>query len=120
MENWEIDFEWLKVRHQVKEMTNKDTLPDLNTILFLIGIQEYGRMKEEFSKEEKQDLMHIAVCEILSYEGYYEFKGRDEEGWPHYDLKIKIPKQNLNEQAIMLKTGVIKYFKNWEDDQPNV
>lgn len=70
MEDWELDFEWLKVRHKVKDLLGKTDIPDLQAILFLVGIQELGRVPEgTFTKEEKRDLMHIAVCRLLSYEG---------------------------------------------------
>ena len=86
MEDWELDFEWLKVRHFVQDVFKKETLPDLNAVLFLIGIQELGRWQQTFSKEEKQDLMHIAVCKLLSYDGHYEFVGRDADGGPHWKV----------------------------------
>lgn len=116
MEDWEFDFEWLRVRHYVKDSFGKDQLPDLNAILFLIGIQELGRWQESFTKEEKQDLMHIAVCRLLSYEGYYEFVGRDADGWPHYELVQKVPGKNLAEQERMLKEKVIWYFREMEEE----
>ena len=84
MEVWEKEFEWLKVRHIVRDAMKKDTLPDLQTILFLIGVQELGRIpKEKFTKEEKRDLMHVAVCTLLEKDGYFEFEGRDQDGWQH-------------------------------------
>ena len=43
MESWEFDFEWLRVQHLVKKRMHRDDLPNLNGILFLIGIQELGR-----------------------------------------------------------------------------
>ena len=86
MEDWEFEFEWLKVRHTVKEVLNHEGLPDLNIVLLMIGIQELGFWRKGFTKEEKQDLMHIGVCELMSYDGYYEFIGRDTEGWPHYKI----------------------------------
>jgi hypothetical protein len=79
MEDWELDFEWLQVQHLVKDALKRDSLPDMNAILFLIGIQELGRWKAQFTKEEKQDLMHIAICHLMSYDGYYTFKGRDDD-----------------------------------------
>ncbi|MEM8909367.1 MAG: hypothetical protein AAGD05_16085, partial [Bacteroidota bacterium] len=103
MEDWEFDFAWLKVRHLVKDAMNRDRLPDLNGVLFLIGIQELGRWPEKFSKEEKQDLMHIAVCRLLSYDGYYEFVGRDADGWPHYQARQKLKVQGVKAQERMLK-----------------
>ena len=77
MEDWQLDFEWLKVRHQIKDLFKRETLPDLNAILLLIGIQEAGQVKTTYTKEEKQDLMHVAVCTLLSQDGYFEFEGLD-------------------------------------------
>ena len=114
METWELDYEWLKVRHLVKKNFKRDALPDLNAILFLIGIQELGRWQKSFTKEEKQDLMHIAVCRLLSYDGHYEFAGRDADGWPHWNLLKPIPAKNLKEQNELLKTKIIQYFKGLE------
>lgn len=112
MENWETDFEWLRVRHWVKEKMGHDALPDLNAILFLIGIQELGHVKDQFSKEEKQDLMHIAVCRLLSEDGYYEFEGLDTEGWPHWKPLRPFTVKGLKDQESVLIQKVIRYFKN--------
>lgn len=85
MEDWLLDFEWLKLRTEIKEQFKKTELPDMDAILFLIGIQELGQpSKKTFTKEEKRDLMHIAVCTLFEDEGYYEFVGRDQDGWPHW------------------------------------
>ncbi|RMG84170.1 MAG: hypothetical protein D6714_08510 [Bacteroidetes bacterium] len=112
MEDWELDFEWLRVRHLVKDKFKKATLPDLNSILFLIGVQELGRWKKTFTKEEKQDLMHIAVCRLLSYDGYYAFKGRDADGWPHWEVVKPFRTKGVEEQEQLLKIKVIQYFKD--------
>ncbi len=114
MEDWEIDFEWLKVRHYVQDLFQKETLPDLNAVLFLIGIQELGRWQATFSKEEKQDLMHIAVCKLLSYDGYYEFVGRDADGWPHWKIMRPSSIKGVEDQELMLKKYAIRYFKELE------
>jgi hypothetical protein len=111
MEDWQIDFEWLRVQHYVKDAMQRETLPDLNMVLFLIGIQELGRWKKGFSKEEKQDLMHIAVCSLLSHEGYYEFLGRDEEGWPHFRQVLEMPAMHTAEQEKLLKINAVRYFQ---------
>ncbi len=86
MEVWEKEFEWLKVRHIVRDAMKKDTLPDLQTILFLIGVQELGRIpKEKFTKEEKRDLMHVAVCTLLEKDGYFEFEDQPDIIIPKID-----------------------------------
>ena len=85
--------------------------PDLQGIIFLIGVQELGQGVREFSKDEKQDLMHIATCKLLSFDGFYEMKGRDEQGWPHWEKVNQVPLLSLKEQDITLKTNIIKYFE---------
>ena len=84
--------------------------PDLETILFLIGIQEFGQLKEKFTKEQKQDLMHIAVCSLLSKSGYYELEGKDVDGWPHFRQLKAMPDMNTFEQENFLKDHVLLYF----------
>src|SRR5690606_17553314 len=84
---------------------------DLNSVLFLIGVQELGEGQKTFSKEEKQDLMHIAICKVLSMSGYYELEGLDNEGWPHWKLIKKLPHFDLLEQERFLKMHVMEYFE---------
>jgi len=117
MEEWEFDFKWLRVRHLVKDHMDREQLPDLNAILFLIGIQELGRWKQNFTKEEKQDLMHIAVCRLLSMDGYYEFVGRDEDGWPHWKQLRSVAIEGVQSQEKLLKEKVIAYFEDWEEEE---
>ncbi len=114
MEEWELDFEWLRIRHFIQKRFGKSQLPDLNAILFIIGMQELGRWQASFTKEEKQDLMHIAICRLLSYQGYYAFKGRDADGWPHWELLKPVKAQGMESQEGLLKANVIRYFKEWE------
>ncbi|MCC7244259.1 MAG: hypothetical protein IT269_01150 [Saprospiraceae bacterium] len=114
MEDWQLDFEWLHVQHLVKDAMRKDALPDLNLVLMLIGLQELGRWKTKFTKEEKQDLMHLGVCRLLSEDGFFEFEGRDADGWPHYRQVLEMPRQSTHEQERMLKINAIRYFKAWE------
>lgn len=110
MEDWQLDFEWLRVRHWVKERFHRNELPDLNAVLYLIGIQELGRKQEKFTKEEKQDLMHIAICHLLSEEGYYEFEGMDADGWPHWKPLIPMGIKGVEAQEMLLRRKVIEYF----------
>ena len=117
MESWEFDFAWLRVRHQVKRAFGRDSLPNLNAILFLIGVQELGRWKARFTKEEKQDLMHIAVCRLLAYDGYYRFVGRDADGWPHYEPLQPVEARELKDQEALLKLKVIQYFQELQRER---
>lgn len=88
--------------------------PDLETILFLIGIQELGDIQSKFTKEQKQDLMHVAVCSLLSKSGYYELEGADKDGWPHYKQIKAMPEMSLFEQENFLKDHVLLYFEQHE------
>ena len=96
---------------------------DLNGVLFLIGVQELGGGSRIFSKEEKQDLLHIAICKVLSLAGYYTLEGLDKEGWPHWKLIKKLPHFDLLEQEKLLKMHVLEYFEKeylWTPTKPNV
>ena len=117
MEEWQIDFEWLRVQHIVQNALGKESLPDMNAVLFLIGIQELGFVQDEFTKEEKQDLMHIAVCRLLEPEGYFQFEGLDADGWPHYIPKKPFTTQGVKEQEKILKEKIIHYFQHLEKER---
>lgn len=110
MEAWQLEFEWLRIRHMIKDRFGKENLPDLNAILYLIGIQELGYIPEKFSKEEKQDLMHIAVCTLLEPDGYFEFVGRDEEGWPHFKELLAVDIEGVKQQGELLQQCIVRYF----------
>lgn len=108
------DVEILKTRWE--NLTNRladqfGEAPDLQTLLFLIGVQELGKGPMKFSKDEKQDLMHIAVCRLLSTFGYYRLLGQDENGWPSWELQKKLPPLTLREQDLLLKQAAIEYFE---------
>lgn len=106
----ELEKNWNLLLNELKNITGKKP-GDLNSVLFLIGVQELGRGKSNFSKEEKQDLMHIAICKVLSLSGYYELEGLDEDGWPHWRLLKKLPRFDLMEQEKLLKMHVLEYFE---------
>lgn len=105
----ELKAKWSRLQDTLAEYFGQDL--DLQGIIFLIGVQELGKGNRKFSKSEKQDLMHIATCRVLSIYGYYELKGADDEGWPHWEMKTKMPPLSLREQDILLKQAVIDYFK---------
>jgi hypothetical protein len=105
-----IESDWLQLL-DVLEKTIGKRPSDLNSVLFLIGIQELGKGPIVFTKEQKQDLMHIATCKVLSLSGFYQLEGLDKDGWPHWRLIEKLPHFNLVSQETLLKIHVIKYFK---------
>jgi hypothetical protein len=107
----DLQVRWLKLRIKLKE--NFGIKPDMDGILFLIGVQELGAGKQLYSKEQKQDLMHIAICSILSPSGYYIMEGLDEEGWPHFKQLKSLPVFNMVEQENFLKDHVLLYFETF-------
>jgi hypothetical protein len=84
---------------------------EMEPILLMIGVQELGQGHAHFTKEQKQDLLHIATCKVLSYSDFYRLEGLDEEGWPHWENVQGIPSLPLKEQEILLKAHIIHYFK---------
>lgn len=120
MEQWQVDFEWLRIQHMIKDSLGKKDLPDLQTMLFLIGVQELGRLPEsEFTKEEKQDLMHIAVCTLLEPLGYYTFMGRDQDGWPHWESLKPFKTKGVEKQEAILRIQIIEYFGSSQSENLN-
>jgi len=106
----EIDRNWQALLDLIDKSMGKKP-KDLNGVLFIIGVQELGKGARHFSKEEKQDLLHIAICKVLSLSGYYELQGTDKDGWPHWKLVKKLPHFDLLEQEKLLKMHVIEYFE---------
>ena len=108
----DLQTRWWNLEAKLVERFGKK--PDLETILFLIGIQEFGQIKEKFTKEQKQDLMHVAVCSLLSASGYYEVGGFDEDGWPHFKQLKAMPEMDTFTQENFLKDHILLYFETHE------
>ncbi len=106
----EHEKSWASLLTALEKLIGKKP-KDLNAVLFLIGVQELGQGRKIFEKEEKQDLMHIGICKVLSLSGYYELEGLDKDGWPHWKMVKKLPHFDLLEQEKLLKMQVIEYFE---------
>ncbi len=105
----DLQSRWWNLEASLVERFGKK--PDMETILFLIGIQEFGDIRAKFTKEQKQDLMHVAVCSLLSQSGYYELESVDEDGWPHFKQLKTLPEFNMIEQENFLKDHILLYFQ---------
>ena len=106
----DLQQRWWNLEAKLAERFGKK--PDMEAILFLIGIQEFGQLKEKFTKEQKQDLMHIAICSLFAQSGYYEPEGKDIEGWPHFKQLKPMPDMNAFEQENFLKDHILLYFQS--------
>lgn len=105
-----LKAQWeLIIRKLSAQFTDGET-PDLDAIIYLIGVQELGQLHRKFKKDEKLNLMHIAVCRLLEPYGYYEFDFIDDDGWPHYTVKEQLPALKAGEQSILMKEAIVQYF----------
>lgn len=82
----------------------------VDAILYLIGVQELGQGYRSFKKDEKVNLMHIAICKVLEPFGYYEFDFFDDDSWPHYKIISELPNLKAGEQTVLMKEAIINYF----------
>lgn len=101
---------WDKIVELLSNQFAEGEQLDLDSIIYLIGVQELGQFKRAFSKDEKVNLMHIAICRLLEPYGYYEFDHFDKDGWPHYRVKEELPPLKAGEQTILMKDAIVNYF----------
>lgn len=106
--DYQFESEWRTLTLKLEEDFKMDL--DLQAILFLVGVQELGQGYKKFKKNEKMDLMHIAICRLLEPYGYYLYSGKDADGWPHYDRNHELPELQPVEQEKLIKTAVLEYF----------
>lgn len=83
---------------------------NVDSIIYLIGVQELGQGKKRFKKDDKVNLMHIAICKLLEPYGYYEFEYFDDQGWPHYKTLEQLPNLKPGEQSVLMKEAIVHYF----------
>jgi hypothetical protein len=105
----DLQQRWWNLEAKLAERFGKK--PDMEAILFLIGMQETGFIKQKITKEQKQDLMHVAICTVLAPSGFYEFEGKDKDGWPHFKQLKEHTSMSLIEQENFLKDHILFYFE---------
>ncbi|PWS32391.1 hypothetical protein [Pedobacter paludis] len=105
----EINAKWKVLQERIAKEFDSD-FPDLKVMLFLIGVQELGKGPKKYSKRQKEELMHIATCRLLSEMDFYELEGVDQDGWPHWKLIKPIPPYTMLEQELLMKSLVVSYF----------
>lgn len=102
---------WKKIEHFFETQFDTEKNPPIESMLFLIGIQELGSGQQKYTKDDKVNLIHIAVCRLLEPFGYYKFT-HYVDGWPQYDVIDNLPVLKANEQSILMKKAIIQYFKD--------
>ncbi len=103
-ERWE-----LLVKKLSEQFSDGDPL-EIDGIIYLVGVQELGSLHRSFKKDEKVNLMHIAICTLLEPYGYYDFDFFDEDGWPHFKVREQLPPLKAGEQSILMKEALVNYF----------
>lgn len=103
-ERWQLLVDKLSAK-----FSDNDPL-ELDAIIYLVGVQELGQYQRTYKKDEKVNLMHIAICRLLEPYGYYEFDFFDNDGWPHYTIKEELPTLKAGEQTILMKEAIVNYF----------
>ena len=106
----DLKTKWNNLKTKLSVDFFDNEIIDLDSIIFLIGLQELGQFQKRFNKQKKLEVIHIAVCKLLSDYGYYEFDYIDNDGWPHYKLIKKLPNLKAGEQTILMKKAIINYF----------
>lgn len=102
---------WEEVQQNISQKFGDGETLNVDAIIYLIGIQELGQGYKTFTKDEKLDIMHIAICKLLEPFGYYEFEYFDKDGWPHYKVVDELPNLKPGEQSVLMKEAIVMYFE---------
>lgn len=101
---------WDALVQKLSEQFSDGDLLELDAIVYLIGVQELGQYHRSYKKDEKINLIHIAICRLLEPYGYYQFDFFDKDGWPHYQVKEQLPALKAGEQSVLMKEAIVSYF----------
>jgi len=108
MEKEELNQQFNKVLDSLAPQFGGDI--DEQAVLFLIGVQELGKGNIKLNKNQKLDVMHIAICTLLTPFGYYEYEGLDKDGWPHWKVSEKLPPLKPAQQQQLIRQAIVDYF----------
>ena len=98
----------------VEKLTNDFSEGDelnVDGIIYLIGVQELGQGHRAFKKDEKMNLIHIAICKLVEPYVNYEIDYFDEAAWPHYKTLTELPNLKPGEQTVLMKEAIVAYFE---------
>lgn len=101
---------WKKVLQYVENIFG--IKPDLLSILYLIGIQEYKQGFENYSREDKHELVGLARCKLLESKDFYIFEGLDRFQMPVWQKNPNKTIENEEQEDEILKQTIIEYFEN--------
>ncbi len=107
--DFEFEKKWRDLLTEVSQ--NMDEPLDMQSLIFMIGVQELNQGFVKLSKDQKLDVMHIAICTLMEPYGFYEYTGHDDDGWPHFKLVKELPQLKADEQETFMKKAIIEYFE---------
>ncbi|MEN8787458.1 MAG: hypothetical protein ABF264_07045 [Flavobacteriales bacterium] len=107
--DFEFEKKWRDLLQDVSK--NMDEPLDMQSLIFMIGVQELNQGFVKLSKDQKLDVMHIAICTLMEPYGFYEYTGHDDDGWPHFKLVKELPVLKPDEQETFMKKAIIEYFQ---------
>jgi len=103
-----LDKKWGRLLDKLENQFDQEMT--LKGVLYLIGVQELNLGIKQYEREEKVNVLHVAICKILTPFGFYKFDRIDEDGWPHYIELKAIKNLSENQQELLMKEAVIKYL----------
>ena len=101
---------WEQLLLQLTDRFSETEEIEIEGILYLIGLQELGKIHQRFKKDDNVNIIHIGICTVLEPFGYYAFDFYDDEGWPHFKLIEESPVLKPGEQTILMKEAIVDYF----------
>lgn len=104
--------DWQLLQEKLKERFGVEM--DIDAIIFVIGLQELGKPFQKYKKDDKLAIMHVAICTLLEPYKFYNYEGRDKDGWPHWALNEEIPHLEAKQQNRLMVDAIIDYFKREE------
>ena len=104
----DLDKKWSQLLEKLENQFGQEMT--LKGVLYLIGVQELNLGIKQYEREEKVNVLHVAICKILTPFGFYKFDRIDEDGWPHYIELKAIKNLSENQQELLMKEAVIKYL----------
>lgn len=110
----QLKEKWDLIVERLTDQFSADEQMDIDAIIYLIGVQELGQYHRKFKKDDKINLIHIAICRLLEPYGYYRFSHTDDDGWPHYETVEQLPPLKSGEQSVLMKEAIVTYFTEKE------
>ena len=99
---------WVELCDRLGEMYGIKV--DFNGVLFLVGMRERGLIFQQFTREEKHNLINLGSCTLYKEMGLTEISGFDADGWPLFRQKALSPEIPEERKQKTLQDCALRYF----------